>query len=165
MRPMEPRRHLRTIGLLGIAGAVSTGVMFSGAKMAAFAGPTLVLGWILGGIFYAVIGLTYVDLSLLYPEAVGPSHFSFYTHGKATNVIDAISDLIWYLFIPPIGALAAAEGINYFSSYLANSQGNLTTLGAITAALLLVVSFPFDYFGIPAFSRSTNLFGTLKMAL
>ncbi|HET9016975.1 MAG TPA: APC family permease [Thermomicrobiaceae bacterium] len=164
---MELRRHLRTVDLvvLGVAGAVGTGVLFSSAKMAAVAGPALVLGWILGGVFYAFIAMTYVELSVLYPEAGGPSRYSLYTHGKATNLINAISDLIWYLFIPPIEALAAAEGINYFYPHLVNSQGNPTTLGAVIGTILMILFFPFNYFGIRAFSRSTNLFGTIKMAL
>jgi len=52
--------------VIGIAGAVGTGVLFSSAGMASDAGPGVVLGWILGSIFYFFIGLTYVEF-YLYP--------------------------------------------------------------------------------------------------
>lgn len=164
---MELKRHLSTVDLIimGVAGAVGTGVLFSSTKMAAVAGPAVVVAWILGGIFYTFIGLTYVELSYLYPEAGGPSRYSLYTHGKATNLINALSDLIWYLFIPPIEALAAAEGINYFYPHFVNAQGNPTTLGAIVAAVLMLLFFPFNYYGVRAFSRSTNALGAIKLLL
>ena len=81
------RRQLRFFDLLilGIAGAVGTGVLFSTAGMAATTGPAVVLAWIIGAVMYLFIALTYVDLSILYPEAGGPSRYSYYTHGRATN--------------------------------------------------------------------------------
>lgn len=151
--------------VLGVGGAVGTGVLFSSAGMAADAGPAVVLAWILGGIFYAFIGLTFVELGILYPEAGGPSRYSLYTHGRAANLINAFSDLIWYLFIPPVEALAAAEGLNYFYPHLVNAQGAPTTAGAVVGALLMLLFLPFNYYGIKAFSRFTNALGGIKLVL
>jgi len=164
---MQLKRHLSTFSLLvmGIAGAVGTGVLFSNAGMAAIAGPSVILAWIIGAIFYSFIGFTFVELSLLYPEAGGPSRYSLYTHGKVSNLINAFSDLIWYLFIPPVEALASAEGLNLIYPHLVNSQGNPTTLGAIVAVILMLLFFPFNYFGIRAFSRSTNVLGVIKLLI
>lgn len=164
---MELKRHLSGFGLItmGIGGAIGTGILFSTAGMAALAGPGVILAWIIGGIFYTFIGLTYVELGLRYPEAGGPSRYSLYTHGHATNLLNALSDLIWYLFIPPVEALAAAEGINYFYPHLVNAQGNPTVLGAIVAVVLMLLFFPFNYFGIRIFSRSTNWLGSAKIVL
>jgi amino acid transporter len=164
---MELKRHLTTYSLLimGIAGAVGTGVLFSTAGMTAISGPAVIVAWLIGGIFYSFIGLTFVELSLLYPEAGGPSRYSLYTHGKFPNLINALSDLIWYLFIPPVEALASAEGLNFIYPHLVNAQGNPTTLGAIVAVILMILFFPFNYFGIKAFSRSTNVLGIAKLII
>jgi amino acid transporter len=81
--------------IIGIAGAVGTGVLFSTAGMAAVADPGVVLAWIIGAIMYLFVGLTYVDLSHVYPEAGGPSRYSLYSYGKTTNMINAFADLIW----------------------------------------------------------------------
>ncbi|MCY0881602.1 MAG: APC family permease, partial [Firmicutes bacterium] len=105
----ELKRALKKSDLIimGVAGAVGTGVLFSTAGMAAAAGPGVVWAWIIGAAMYLFVGLTYIDLNCLYPEAGGPSRYSLYSYGPITNMINAFSDLIWYLFIPPIEALAA----------------------------------------------------------
>ncbi|MCF8564033.1 APC family permease [Alicyclobacillus tolerans] len=151
--------------VLGISGTVGTGVLFSTAGMAAIAGPGVVLAWILGGVMYTFVVFTYVELGQLYPEAGGPARYSLYTYGRVTNLINAFSNLIWYLFIPPIEALAIVEGVNYFWPHLINSHGNPTALGGILGAVFLLIFVPFNYFGVKSFARSTNLLGVIKLIL
>ncbi len=151
--------------ILGVAGAVGTGVLFSTAGMTALAGPGIILAWIVGSIMYLFVGLTYVDLSRIYPEAGGPSRYSLYSYGRATNMINAFADLIWYLFIPPIEALATVEGLDYFYPHFLTASGNPTTEGALVGVVLMVLFLPFNYYGIKFFSQSTNVFGGVKLVL
>lgn len=151
--------------ILGIAGAVGTGALFSTAGMASTAGPGAVIAWILGGIFYLFIGLTYSEISMNIPEAGGPSRYSLYSHGKATNLLNAMADLAWYLFIPPIEALAVVEGISYFYPALLTSSGTPTLEGAILGVILLLLFVPFNYFGVKFFGKSTTYIGIGKLAL
>ncbi|MBB5254956.1 APC family permease [Sulfurisphaera ohwakuensis] len=165
------RKELSLLNLviIGIAGAVGTGVLFSSAGMAAVAGPVIVISWLLGGIFYLFIGLTYVQLASYYPEAGGPSRYPLYSHGRITNLINAFSDLIWYLFIPPIEALAVVEGLNYFTSnykiVLINSNGFPTPLGAVIGVLIMLLFIPFNYYSVRFFGMSTTWFGSIKLLL
>ncbi len=163
----ELRRGLSRSQLivLGIAGAVGTGALFSTAGRAALAGPGVVLSWLIGAIMYTFIGLTYVDLALLYPEAGGPSRYSLYTHGATANMIGAFSDLIWYLFIPPIEALATVEGANYFYPHLVAATGAPTVLGAVLGVVVMLLFVPFNYYGVKAFGQSTNGLGIIKLVL
>ncbi|BCU70860.1 APC family permease [Stygiolobus caldivivus] len=163
--PLRKELGLLELIIIGIAGAVGTGVLFSSAGMAAVAGPGVVLGWIIGSIFYFFVSLTYVELSLTYPEAGGPSRYALYSHGRVTNFINAMADLIWYLFIPPIEALAVVEGLNYFYPYLINSQDVPTIQGVLVGVALLVFFIPFNYFGVKAFGKSTLTFGTIKLLM
>jgi amino acid transporter len=163
--PLRKELGLLELVIIGIAGAVGTGVLFSSAGMASDAGPGVVLGWILGSIFYFFIGLTYVELSLSFPEAGGPSRYAIYSHGKVTNLINAMADLVWYLFIPPIEALAVIEGLYYFYPSLLNSQGIPTLQGVLLGVIILLLFIPFNYFGIRAFGKSTVTFGIIKIAL
>lgn len=155
----------RDLIILGIAGAMGTGVFFSNAGMTAEAGPGAILSWIIGAIMYLFVGLTYMELGQAYPEAGGPSRYSLYTHGRTTNMINAFADLVWYLFIPPIEALASVEGINYFWPHLINVGGNPTMLGGIAGIILVLLFLPFNYYGIKAFARSTNFIGAIKIGL
>ncbi len=155
----------RDLVILGIAGAIGTGVFFSNAGMAAAAGPGVILAWIIGAIMYLFVALTYMELGQAYPEAGGPSRYSLYTHGRTTNMLTAFADLVWYLFIPPIEALATVEGINYFWPHLIASGGNPTVLGGVAGIILVLLFLPFNYYGIKAFARTTNFIGVIKVAL
>jgi amino acid transporter len=161
------RRGLSTRDQLvvGISGAVGTGVLFSTAGMAALAGPGMVLAWLFGAIMYAFVMLTYVELAQVYPEAGGPARYSLYTYGALTNMIAGFANLVWYVFIPPIEALATVEGINYFWPQLINASGNPTILGGVLSAVFLLLFVPFNYYGIKGFAKSTNLLGIIKLIL
>ncbi|MCY0871305.1 MAG: APC family permease [Acidithiobacillus caldus] len=151
--------------IIGIGGAVGTGVLFGTAGMAAAAGPGVVLAWLIGALMYLTVGLTYIDLNELYPEEGGPSRYSLYTFGPIANMINAISDLLWYLFIPPIEALGVVMGLNFFYPHFVNSSGDPTMLGGLLGVLLMLLFFPFNYYGVKAFSKSTNLFGGVKLLI
>lgn len=148
MTSKKPRLH-RELGkkeliIIGIGGAVGTGVLFGTAGMTAVAGPGVILAWLIGALMYLTVGLTYVDLSYLYPEEGGPSRYSLYTFGPVTNMINAISDLLWYLFIPPIEALGTVMGLNYFYPHLVNSSGDPTLSGAILGVIFMLMFFSFQ---------------------
>ncbi|HBQ95919.1 MAG TPA: amino acid transporter, partial [Sulfobacillus sp.] len=91
MNSLKRDLDLKDLIIIGVAGAVGTGVLFSTAGMAALAGPGVVIAWVIGAIMYLFVGLTYVELSYLYPEAGGPSRYSLYSYGKMTNMINAFA--------------------------------------------------------------------------
>ncbi|TRM78914.1 amino acid transporter, partial [Sulfolobus sp. B5] len=51
-KTLRKELSLLNLVIIGIAGAVGTGILFSSAAMASLAGPAMVLSWLLGGIFY-----------------------------------------------------------------------------------------------------------------
>src|SRR5579875_1399059 len=153
------------IVIIGVAGAVGTGILFSPATMTGSAGPGSVLAWLLGGVFYTFIGFTYAEMSTTYPEAGGPSRYALYTHGWFTNAINSLADLIWYIFIPPIEAFAVVDGLSVFYPSLTTSTGAPTLLGAAVAVVLMLIMIPFNYYGVRAFGMSTTPFGVIKLLL
>ncbi len=159
------RKELSLVQLtiIGLVGAVGTGVLFASTGMAALAGPAIIIAWILGAVFYLFIGLTYYELSTTYPEAGGPTRYSLYTHGRFTNIINAFGDLIWYLFIPPIEALATVEALSFFFPILINSSDVPTIFGAGLGVVLMLLFIPFNYFGVKPFGKATKYFGIIKL--
>ncbi len=162
-QPLKRELSFLDLIIIGVVGAVGTGILFSAAAMTGIAGPGSWLGWLLGGIFYLFIGLTFAELVTTYPEAGGPSRYALYTHGWFTNTINSLADLIWYIFIPPIEAFAVVDGLSIFNSGLVTSSGAPTLLGGAIAAVLMLFMVPFNYFGIRAFGRSTVIFGIVKL--
>lgn len=165
MKGLRRRLTMRDQIMIGVVGSVGTGVLFSTAGMAAAAGPGVVIGWLIGGIMYGFVMMTYIELAQIYPEAGGPTRYSLYSHGRITNLINSMSDLIWYLFIPPIEALAVVEGINYFWPHLIAASGAPTILGGVLGAIFLLLFVPFNYYGIKIFSQTTNALGVVKLVL
>jgi amino acid transporter len=151
--------------LLGVGGAIGTGALFSGTAMAAVAGPALIIAWLVGAVIYTFIGVTYVDMSTRFPEAGGPARYAAYTHGDTANLINSVGSLVWYLFIPPIEAIATMEGFAYFDSGLLTAKGFPTLTGSLVALGLLLVFVPFNFYGIRLFARLTNVLGGAKIVL
>jgi len=162
-RPLKKELSFFDLIIIGVVGAVGTGILFSAAAMTGVAGPGSWLGWLIGGIFYLFIGLTYAELVTTYPEAGGPSRYALYTHGWFTNTINSLADLIWYIFIPPIEAFAVVDGLSIFYPPLVTSIGAPTLLGGLVAVGLMGIMVPFNYFGVKAFGRSTVMFGIVKL--
>ncbi len=164
-QPRELKKELSFLDLIiiGVVGAVGTGILFSAAAMTGIAGPGSWLGWLLGGVFYLFIGLTFAELVTTYPEAGGPSRYVLYTHGWFTNTINSLADLIWYIFIPPIEAFAVVDGLSIFNPGLVTASGAPTLMGGVIAAVLMVFMVPFNYFGIKVFGKSTVAFGIVKL--
>ena len=92
--------------IIGIAGSLGNGALFGTIDMVAGAGPSAILAFVFGAFIYLLVAFTYVELSKVYPEAGGPTRYSIYTHGRWTNLINSMADILWYLFIPPIEVVA-----------------------------------------------------------
>lgn len=162
------RRELSFLEILiaGIVGAVGTGVLFAPAQMAVEAGPSLVVAWVLGAIFYTFVSIPLIELALTWPEAGGPARYPLYTHGNTLNLLSSFMNLVWYIFIPPIEALATVEGLSYiFPSLIVPHTTTPTLQGAIVGTLLLLAFVPFNYFGVKAFGRTTAFAGVIKLLI
>jgi amino acid transporter len=88
--------------------------------------------------------------------------YSIYIHGKTTNFVNAVSDLVWYIFIPPIEAIATIEGLDYSFAFVLNSKGDLAIYVGLIGVALMVAYTPFNYYGIKTFARITSVFGSIK---
>lgn len=154
--------------IIGVVGALGNGALFGTVGMVSIAGPGAIFGFIFGGIIYTSIGFTYMELSRVHPEAGGPTRFSLYTHGRMTNLINSMSDLAWYIFIPPIEAVSIVAGMQYFALQyhwpnLLSSAGTPTVLGSFIGLALLLAFVPFNYFGVRRFGNSTKYLGVVKL--
>ncbi|WP_276929872.1 APC family permease [Ferroplasma acidiphilum] len=149
--------------MVGLVGAFGNGALFGTVAMITIAGPEAILAFILGAAIYSLIGLTYMELGVTYPEAGGPTRYSIYTHGRWTNIINAMSDIIWYLFIPPVEVISIIAGINYFDPIFLASSGAPTYIGVALGLALMLGLIPFNYYGIKQFGKSSLYTGAVKI--
>ncbi len=164
------RRELSLFQLviIGVVGALGNGALFGTVGMVSIAGPGAIFGFVFGGIIYTSIGFTYMELARVHPEAGGPTRYSLYTHGRMTNLINSMSDLAWYIFIPPIEAVSIVAGLQYFFQQynlpnLLTVAGTPTVLGSFIGLALLLAFVPFNYFGVRKFGNSTKYLGIVKL--
>ncbi len=166
---LRRNRLKRELGLyelviLGVAGSLGNGALFGTISMVAGAGPSAILAFIFGAFIYLLVALTYVELSKVYPEAGGPTRYPIYTHGRWSNLINSMADIIWYLLIPPIEVVAILIGTGYFfPGIFITNQGFPTTAGGLFGAGLLLTFIPINYFGIKQFGKTTNMIGIVKL--
>ena len=150
--------------MIGVVGALGNGALFGTIEMVGFAGPGAILAFVFGAFIYSLVGFTYMELSRVYPEAGGPTRYSIYTHGRMTNLINSFSDLVWYIFIPPIEVVAILYGLDYFfKDAFINALGHPTVIGVLAGAAMLLAFVPFNYFGIKKFGTSTLKIGIVKL--
>lgn len=150
--------------VIGVAGALGNGALFGTVQMVSGAGPGAIFGFVFGAFIYGLITMTYIEMAKVYPEAGGPTRYSIYTHGRWTNLINSMADLLWYLFIPPIEVVAIISGLDYFyHGMFLTSSGFPTTVGVLVGTALMLTFVPINYFGIKEFGRATNVVGIVKL--
>ena len=106
--------------MIGVVGSLGNGALFGTIDMVSQAGPGAILAFVFGAVIYLLLGLTYMELARVYPEAGGPTRYTIYTHGRWTNIINAMADIVWYLFIPPVEVIAILLGLNFFQPGIHN---------------------------------------------
>ena len=132
--------------VLGIAGSLGNGALFGTIAMVAGSGPSAIVAFVFGAFIYLLVAFTYVELSRVYPEAGGPTRYSIYTHGRWTNLINSMADILWYLFIPPIEVVAILIGSGYFlPNVFVSNLGYPTLYGALLGVALLLTFIPINY--------------------
>lgn len=156
MSELRRQLSLPAIAAIGIQGGLGTGAFFSTAAMAALAGPSAIVAYVIAGAIFSLISLSYLELVTHYPEAGGPARYGYYSHGPLGNLVSAVSSLIWYFFIPIIEAIATIEGLAYYVPGLLTREGNLTLVGGVLSMIVVAIGVPINYFGIKLFDRITN---------
>ncbi len=149
--------------MIGVVGSLGNGALFGTIDMVSQAGPGAILAFVFGAVIYLLLGLTYMELARVYPEAGGPTRYTIYTHGRWTNIINAMADIVWYLFIPPVEVIAILLGLNFFNPVFITSAGSPTYIGVLAGVALLLAFVPFNYFGVRQFGRSTTITGLVKL--
>lgn len=150
--------------IIGIAGSLGNGALFGTIDMVAGAGPSAILAFVFGAFIYLLVAFTYVELSKVYPEAGGPTRYSIYTHGRWTNLINSMADILWYLFIPPIEVVAIIIGSGFFlPGVFVTDLGYPTIDGGLLGVALLLTFIPINYFGIKQFGKTSNWIGLVKL--
>lgn len=164
------KRSIGTFALMltGLGSIIGSGWLFGAWKAAKIAGPAALVAWLIGALVILAIALAYAELGAMFPESGGMVRYARYSHGSLVGFISAWANWIAIVSVIPIEAEAS---IQYMSSWpwgWAQSlyvQGSLTIPGVLLSAVLVIVYFLLNYWGVRLFARANSAITILKFMI
>lgn len=164
---------MRNIGpfalmLTGLGSIIGSGWLFGAWKAAKIAGPAALFAWLIGAVVILAIALTYAELGAMFPESGGMVRYSRYSHGSLVGFIAAWANWIAIVSVIPIEAEASIQYMSTWPYDWAHAlfvDGTLTTSGLVLSALLVIVYFMLNYWGVKLFARANTAITLFKFAI
>jgi amino acid transporter len=169
----------RGVGFLGLlwsseTSIIGSGWLFGALGAALIAGPSAILGWVLGSVIILVLALVHAELGGLFPVSGGTSRFPHYAFGSFAGATFGWASYLQAASVAPIEVLAAIEYLstshwarNFFhvNAAAGGAGGTLHGFGYLAAAILLLLFVIINLVGIRWFARINNALTTWKVAV
>ena len=166
----------RGVGFLGLLWAsegsiIGSGWLFGALGAAVLAGPSAIIGWVLGSVIIILLALVHAELGGLFPVSGGTSRFPHYSFGSFAGATFGWASYLQAASVAPIEVLAA---IQYLSTahwarnfYKANAvgPGTLSGAGILAAVILMVIFVILNLIGIRWLARINNAVTTWKVVI
>lgn len=167
------RREVGVLPLLltGLGSIIGSGWLFGSANAAQHAGPGAVWSWIIGAAIVTTIALSYAELGAMLPESGGMVRYSHHSHGSLIGFISGWANWIAIVSVIPVEAEASVQYMASWSwQWAANlyvdtghGHGELTLTGLLIAAVLVLVYFFLNFWGVKLFARSNSVITLFKL--
>ncbi len=169
-------RGVSFIGLLWASetSIIGSGWLFGALGAAVIAGPSAILGWVLGSVIILLLALVHAELGGLFPVSGGTSRFPHYAFGSFAGATFGWASYLQAASVAPIEVLAAVQYLstahwarNFFhvSAAAGAAGGTLHGWGYLAAAILMVLFVIINIVGIRWFARINNAITTWKVAI
>ncbi|MDH4554128.1 APC family permease [Pseudomonas sp. BN417] len=152
--------------LTGLGSIIGSGWLFGAWHASAIAGPAAILAWIIGAVVVLAIALTYAEMGAMFPESGGMVRYARYSHGSLVGFMAAWANWISIVSVIPIEAIAS---IQYMASWpypwaqALVESGELTTPGLWASAVLVLVYFALNYWGVKLFVKTNSAITIFKL--
>lgn len=148
---------LQDLFFMSMGAIIGSGWLLGVDKGAYLAGPSAVVGWVVGGIIILFIALVYAEISGAIPRSGSIVRYPHLSHGGYTGFILGWAYLLSAVTVPTIEAEAV---ITYASSYFPSwvtPSGILSAQGVAVALGMLVIFFFLNYAGIKFLGRFNTI--------
>jgi amino acid transporter len=169
------RREIGTLALMatGLGSIIGSGWLFGAWRTAAIAGPAAVWAWVVGAVVTTAIALTYAEMGSMLPEPGGMVRYTHISHGPLAGFLAGWANWISVVSVVPVEAEASVQ---YMSSWpyawtqalyvhAADGKGELSAGGLSIAAVLMLVYFGLNFWGVKLFSRSNSAITAFKVII
>ena len=165
--PASGLRHVMSrydLTMASFGGVIGSGWLFGAMYSAQYAGPAATISWILGGILVFILALPFTEMVSAIPEAGGINRYPQLSHGGLVSSGVSWANWIAYAMTAPIEAEAVTQ---YAAGYIPAlyAKGVLTPVGIVVAALLVLVFFLINYYGVKLFARVNTTVTTIKVII
>ncbi len=169
----------RGVGFIGLlwsseTSIIGSGWLFGALGAAVIAGPSAILGWVLGSVIILLLALVHAELGGLFPVSGGTSRFPHYAFGSFAGATFGWASYLQAASVAPIEVLAAVQYLstahwarNFFhvNPAAGAAGGTLHGFGYLAAGLLMVMFVVINMYGIRYFARINNAITTWKVAV
>jgi amino acid transporter len=158
---------LRDAALIGIGGAIGSGILFAAAGGTAYAGPAVIISWIIAAIMIAIITIPYAEIAAMVPKGGISARIGYYTYGSYGGFLSGWALFLWSAIIPAIEGVAVAQYASYWVPglyHIVSGAGLLTPLGILVAILITIFFAILNFMGISKFGKFNSWLTYLKIA-
>ncbi|ENX09962.1 MULTISPECIES: amino acid permease [Acinetobacter] len=131
----------RHIQLIAMGGAIGTGLFLGSAQIIQSAGPSIILGYAIGGLIVFLIMRHLGEMIVEEPVAGSFSHFAYKYWGKFPGFITGWNYWVLYILVAMTELTAVGKYINYWWPQIPAWQSVLFFFVVITAVNLTNVKF------------------------
>ncbi len=166
------KKQISLVGLIALAVSVQIGSGWLLATLAAahLAGPASLITWVLGAVFFAVIGISWMELGTMLPRSGAGVRYPRLTHGAFLSFFNGWGYLIAAFALPVIEAQAV---ITYVGGHwpqlgLLTTSGDtviMSPVGIFAGICMLFVFFLLNSMGAKLLSESNKWVTIWKLVI
>ncbi|RQU90595.1 APC family permease [Burkholderia cepacia] len=163
----QVNRSIGPVALLftGLGSIIGSGWLFGAWHASKIAGPAAIIAWVIGAVVVLAIALTYSELGTTFPESGGMVRYARYSHGALVGFIAAWANWISIVSVIPIEAIASVQYMASWPYPWAHALmvgDELTLHGLFASALLVIVYFMLNYWGVKLFVKTNTAITVFK---
>ncbi|NII12097.1 APC family permease [Oleiagrimonas sp. C23AA] len=154
----------------GLGSIIGSGWLFGAWNAAKLAGPGAIWAWVLGAAIIMTIALTYAELGAMFPETGGMVRYGHYSHGSLVGFIAGWANWIAIVSVIPVEAEASVQYMSGWQwpwaqslYHVSNGVGELSSVGLMLAAVLVVIYFLLNFWSVKLFASSNSAITIVKL--
>ena len=171
-------KHLkRTIGLfsliaLAVSIQIGSGWLLATLSAVSRSGPAAIVAWVVGALFFAVIGISWMELGTMLPRSGGGVRYPRMTHGGFLSWMNAWGYLIAVVALPVIETQAVLTyvGGHWKHLGLVEQTGDGPVMlawpnGIVVGWVVMVIFFALNIFGAKLLTESNKIVTIWKLVI
>jgi len=156
-----------SIFFISIGATIGSAWIYLPSLLASSAGPSSIYIWLIAGVMILIVAVTYAEIGAELPQKSAFVRYPTFAYGNFLGYLFGASYLIAVAMTPMLEARAIVVLLSvYFPGLIISASTlELSVLGTLIAALIILLFFAINYFNITFTLILNNIFTVLKVLL